>query len=277
MAHPQIAVFARMAKDNAKPLRKIEGQRTMLGRTMHGIAYDSVHDEILVPQPFAQSILIFSGAIAGEQPPARYIQGPLTQLSNLDKLDVDPIHNEIVVPDRDQILIFSDNASGNVAPIRVLKMPKEYSALDAVTVDPVHNVIIATSDALGGYGGTAGKLPKLLFFDRTAEGNVKPIGVVTGPKTMLSGTFGIRSHPQKGMVLVSMNGPVTVGAYEGAFVGVWNITDNGDIAPRWTIGGPNGVLKQPRGVDLDPKNKSIVVSDKVRNAVLTFYFPEIYN
>ena len=275
MAHPQIAVFARLAKDNAKPLRKIEGQRTMLGRTMHGIAYDPVHDEILVPQPFAQSVLIFNGAISGEQPPVRHIHGPLTQLSDPDKLDIDPVHNEIYVPDRDKILVFSRTANGNVAPLRVIKMSKD-RRVDAVTVDPAHNVVIATADA-SPYSGSGGKLPKILFFDRTAKGEAEPKGIVTGPKSMLTGTFGIRAHPQKGLVLICMNGPVTVGAHEGAFVGAWSINDNGDVPPKWTIGGPQGVLKQPRGVDLDVKNKSIVVSDKVRNAVLTFYFPEIFN
>ena len=73
-----------------------------------------------------------------------------------------------------------------------------------------------------------------------------------------------------------MNGPVTVGPWEGAFVGAWSVNDNGDVPPRWTIGGPNQYLKQPRGVDLDIKNKSVVVSDKVLNSVLTFYYPEIF-
>ncbi len=272
MAHPQIAVFARLAKGNTKALRKIEGQKTMLGRTMHGIAYDPLHDELLVPQPFAQSVLVFSGAISGEEAPARYIQGPLTQLSNLDKVEVDPVHNEIFVPDGDKILVFSRTANGNVAPLRVMKLPKDMN-VDAVAVDYVHNVVVASSDA---YNYSRGKPPKLLIFNRTDEGEVTPKGIIAGPKTMLTGTFGMRAYPQKGLVLVSMNGPVTVGAYEGAFVGVWSVTDNGDVPPRWTIGGPNQTLKQPRGVDLDIKNKSVIVSDKVRNAVLTYYFPEIF-
>ena len=33
----------------------------MLGRTMHGIDYDEVRDEIVVPQQFGQAILIFKG------------------------------------------------------------------------------------------------------------------------------------------------------------------------------------------------------------------------
>ena len=36
------------------------------------------------------------------------------------------------------------------------------------------------------------------------------------------------------------------------------------------------MLKQPRGVDLDLKNKTVIVSDKFLNAVMTYYFPEIF-
>ena len=35
-------------------------------------------------------------------------------------------------------------------------------------------------------------------------------------------------------------------------------------------------LRMPRGVALDPKNKSLIVTDKRLNAVLTFHFPEIF-
>jgi hypothetical protein len=62
-----------------------------------------------------------------------------------------------------------------------------------------------------------------------------------------------------------------------SFVGVWNyVEDKGDVPPRWTIGGPKGMLRQPRGVALDPKNKAVIVSDKYLNAVITYYFPEVF-
>ncbi len=58
---------------------------------------------------------------------------------------------------------------------------------------------------------------------------------------------------------------------------VWNYAeDNGDAPPRWTIGGPGGMLRQPRGVTLDPRNKTLLVSDKYLNAVISYYFPEVF-
>jgi hypothetical protein len=60
------------------------------------------------------------------------------------------------------------------------------------------------------------------------------------------------------------------------FVGIWSEHDNGDVPPRWKIGGPNQILRQVRGIALDPKDKNIIISDKYVNAVLTYHFPEIF-
>jgi hypothetical protein len=57
---------------------------------------------------------------------------------------------------------------------------------------------------------------------------------------------------------------------------VWDIRANGDVAPEYTVGGPNGILQMVRGVTLNPKHKEIIVTDKRMNAVLTFSLPEIF-
>ncbi|MBI4482589.1 MAG: hypothetical protein HY652_06830 [Acidobacteria bacterium] len=271
MAHPQIAAFARLAEGGAKPTRRIEGQTTLLGRTMHSIAYDPVHDEFTVPQQFGQAILTFRGGASGEEPPIRVIQGSLTQLIDPDRLDVDPVHNEIFVPQGDSVLVFPREARGDVAPIRVLKGPNTQLGASAVAVDPANNLLIVV-------GSWQRSGPRIRIFNRTDEGNVKPRAVIGGPKSgfkSLGGPFAL--YPPRGWIIASVRptGEVLASSEE-SFVGVWSIHDNGDVPPRWTIGGPKGILQMPRGVALDPKNKSLIVTDKRLNAVLTFYFPEIF-
>jgi len=274
VVHPQIAVFARLADGNAKPVRKIEGQKTLLGRTMHSIAYDEIHDEFVVPQQFGQAILTFRGGADGEEAPIRVVQGSLTQLRNPDRLGIDPVHNEIFVPQGNQVLVFSREANGNVAPIRVLKGPDTQLGASALAIDPVHNLLI-----VGGRNREAAG-SRLLIFNRTDEGNVKPKAIIGGPKSGLahiSGPFAV--YPPKGQIIVSVRGSSSESnemSSDECFVGVWSIQDNGDVPPRWTIGGPKGILRMVRGVDLDPKNKSVIVTDKRLNAVLTFYFPEMF-
>ena len=43
---------------------------------------------------------------------------------------------------------------------------------------------------------------------------------------------------------------------------------------EWTLG--KGVFRQMRGLTLDPANKTVIVSDKYWNGVLTFALPEMY-
>ena len=241
-----------MADGDTSPVRKIEGQKALLGRTMHSIAYDPIHDEFSVPQQLAQAILTFRGDTNGEQPPARVIQGPLTQLQQPDRLDVDPVHNEIFVPEGDRVLVFSRDGNGNVAPLRILQGPDTQLGASAVAVDPVHDLLI-----VGGQQRRSGT--RLLIFNRTDQGNVKPKAVIGGPKSGiidLGGPFAV--YPPKGEIIVSVRGggedAASNMASDKCFVGVWTIQDNGDVPPRWTIGGPKGVLQMVRGVGLDPKN-----------------------
>jgi hypothetical protein len=274
VAHPQIAVFARLAKDGAKPVRKVDGQGSLLGRTMHGIAYDPIHDEFTVPQQFGQAILTYRGAANGEEAPIRVIQGPHSALDAPEHLDVDPVHNEIFVPTRyGAVLVFPRDGKGDVAPIRVLQGPNTMLNGDApIAVDPVNNLLLV--------GGSAGRGQiRLLIFNRTDSGDVRPKAVIGGPKSHLynfGGPFAV--NPSKGEIIVSVRGPGPFAelSSEEAFVGVWKITDNGDVPPQWTIGGPHGILRMPRGIALDVKNRNMLVSDKRLNAVLTFHFPEVF-
>jgi len=84
-------------------------------------------------------------------------------------------------------------------------------------------------------------------------------------------------YPPTGRIIVSIRGNIDEElASDESFVGVWNINDNGDVPPRWTIGGPQGVLQMVRGVAVNPKHKELIVTDKRLNAILTFYFPELF-
>ena len=261
MAHPQIAVFARLADKGAAKIRAIEGQRTLLGRTMHAISYDPIHDEIVVPQQFGQAVLTFAGNATGETPPKRVIRGPKTQLVALDRLGIDPVHNEIYVPEGDKVLVFPREASGDVAPIRVLEGPAtRIGDASALGVDPIRNLLIVAS-APPREEGARRSTREITIFDRTANGNAKPLRVIKGVPGQR-----VVVYPEGGLIFVL--GP--------DFVGVWSVEDDGAVPPRYTIGGPNGPLRNTRGVAIDAKNRAVIVSDKDLNAVLTFEAPALF-
>lgn len=273
MAHPQIATFARLAGENATPARVIYGQRTLMARTMHDIRYDAVNDEFLVTNPFALAVLVFPGGANGEEAPLRIIQGPRTRIGGADRLEVDPINDEILVPEGDKILIFSRTAEGNVDPIRVIEGPDTQLAYaESVVVDPIHDLIlVGTQDRRGTLGGGA-----IMSYNRTDNGNVRPRTVVRGPSTGIIRINQMDIYPEGGWVIATMPGRQDHREPEGVFVGIWNVSDDGDVAPRWKIGGPQSGLLKPRGVVLNPAHKEVIVSDMRLNSVLTFYYPEIF-
>jgi hypothetical protein len=257
-------VFARLADGNAARKGAIEGQRTMLGRTMHGIDYDHLHDEIVVPQQFGQAILTFKGSARGEEPPVRVIQGSKTMLTALDRLAVDPYNDEIYVPEGDRVLVFDRKANGNVAPKRVLGPGPGFTEAGSLAIDHTRNLLIVGASLRNpGEGGAA----QLAIFDRTASGATPPKRIIAGLKARLGDPGNMRVYPEGGLIFV---------VQQAGYVGVWHIDDSGEVAPRFTVGGPKGILKKPRGLDIDPEHNAVIVSDKELNAVLTYEMPQIF-
>lgn len=268
---------------------------------MHDIRYDAVHDEIFVTNPFAQAILVFRGGATGEEAPIRIIQGPHTLMSGsitagVDRIEVDPIHNEIFVPSTGSILVFPRDGNGDVSPIRVLKGPDaNLRGADSVAIDPVHDVMIvggvlprpgggarggggpASAEDYPGGGVGGGSNGALMIFNRTDSGNVKPKAIIGGPKAAIIRINQLVAYPPKGLIVAAQPGAADKQEPEGVYIGVWSIDDSGDVAPRWFIPGTaKSVMKKPRGVTIDPKHKELIVADMRLNAVLTYYLPEIF-
>ncbi len=270
------------------PVRMLAGQETKLARTMHDIRYDARHDEIYVTNPYAQAVLVFRGNASGNEAPIRIIQGSKTQIGSVDRLDMDPVHDEIVVPNDDSVLVFPRTATGNVEPLRVMEGPNTGLHLaTTLSVDPVHNLIVVGLNKTGSAikktaDGTltaksTGQDGALLVFNRTDNGNVKPRNVIRGPKSGIVRITQMALNPARNLIVATQPGEVSDMEPEGAFVGVWNMDDNGDVPPLWRINtGAKSTMLKPRGVVLDPKNKEMIVADMRLNAILTFYFPEIF-
>jgi hypothetical protein len=282
--HPQIAAFARLATENTPPLRALQGQKTLISRTMHAFGYDGIHDEIVVNSALAQAILTFRGGANGEEAPIRVIQGPHTRIIGTanggnDKVNVDPEHNEILLPTGDgsglgeaatvanAILTFARDANGDVAPKRILSGPDtQLRGTSAVAADPIRNLLIVNlNDAF-------------LIFDRTAEGNTKPKAIIRGPRSQVASMDNF---------VISPTG-IIVGKCTGDAVCAWSVNDNGDVPPRWKIPMKQITGYRVSGVALVPAHKEIIFSaggwgkgdfppSGIMNAVVTFSWPELFD
>ena len=264
VGHPSISAFSRTADGSVSPVRSIGGQRTLISRTIHDMAYDPIHDEIIVPAWYVFGISTFRGGDNGDVAPVRVIYGPKTQLKNAEAVAVDPVHGEIFVPSsavnttantRDRVLVFRRQDNGDVAPIRILEGPDTGLSMGRVTVDPVHDLLIAS--------GRDG----IRIFDRTASGNTKPKAFIKGGGGLMT------TYPPKGLIFVAQSGGGRYVAED--YVAVWSINDSGDVPPLWEIG--RGIFYDIRGVTIDPKTKTVMATDKKLNAILTFHVPEIFD
>jgi hypothetical protein len=281
------------------PKRVIEGQATNLSRTMHGIAYDSIHDEIVIPVALSGAVLVFRADATGEVPPLRAIQGTRTRLVRPHTVAVDPVNNEILTADPSSraIFVFDRMANGNVAAKRVISGEKT-GLLDIVglDVDPVRNVIVAASRK--GNGDKVG----IFIFDRLANGDVAPKQFIGGPNSKLAHFRQVAVDPGTGNIFLAqqntrmkqMEAYVLDKPREGfkakdddededsdsgrldqmGFIAVYAPDDNGDIPPRAIIKGPGIRMAGAAGVALNPKKKEIITVGG--NGFQTFLLPEFF-
>lgn len=271
-----------------------------MGRTLHGIGYNSVTDEILVGNPLAASVLVFRGAASGNEAPVRVIQGPKTRFEYPHSVAVDVKNQEILVidPTARSILVFPWNANGDVAPKRVLKGPNtKLRYIVSAAVDPDRDLLIVSTSAAGVHSSAGAPVDGLVIFNRTDSGDVAPRAIIAGPKTGIGlNPWQLEVHQGKIYAAIS-NVPYTP-LYSGikprvglspdtkimspwlservGFIGVWNTTDNGDIPPLAIIKGPGSGLIHAGGLALNPKHKEIFAVDSVRNGLLTFLVPEFF-
>ncbi len=276
--HPQIAAFARLAGENTPPVRALEGQKTLISRTMHGFSYDDIHDEIVVMSPLAQAVLIFRGGANGEEAPVRVIQGPHTQIKGTATganaiVSIDAVNNEVYVPVNvpNAILVFDLRANGDVPPKRVLR-----GITGSVGVDPIHNLLMVNTG-----GNTRGQM---YIFDRTASGDAKPKAIISGAKGGMGHLNTFLVYPPKGLIIAGgSDTPDTA----PSFVGAWSINDNGDVPPRWKIPTQQLTGYSPFSLALDPVHKELMVvtaggsgrdrpTRGLMSAVVTFSWPEIF-
>lgn len=292
-------MFARAANGNVAPKRVIEGQATNLSRTMHGIAYDNLHDEIVIPVALGGAVLVFKADASGEVPPLRIIQGTRTRLVRPHTVAVDPVNNEILTADPSSraIFVFDRMSNGNVSPKRVISGEKT-GLLDIVglDVDPIRNVIVASSRK--GNGDKVG----IFVFDRLANGDVAPKQFIGGPNSKLAHFRQVAIDPGTGNIFLAqqntrmkqMEAYVLDKPREGfktkevdedddsdegrldqmGFIAVYAPDDNGDIPPRAIIKGPGIRLAGAAGVALNVKKKEIITVGG--NGFQTFLLPDFF-
>ena len=276
---------------------------------MHGLAYDAVNDEIIVPVALSGAILVFKGSARGNEPPVRVIQGLETRLIRPHTANVDPVSGEILAgdPSARAVLVFDRLANGNVKPKRILGGPKTgFREIVGVASDSVNNVIVVASRAPNGPSG-------IFIFDRLAQGDVAPIRSITGPLTGALGRFRqLATDPERGKIYLAVQAfrsqqptpnkaadlytneaslkkfrareaelkaapPVQIPRLlQAGFIGVWDINDNGNVPPRMIIRGPETRSVGFAGVAFNPADGEVYGVSGNLNGFLTYLVPQFF-
>ena len=244
---------------------------------MHDLAYDAIHDEIVVTSPLTQAILTFRGGADGEEAPIRVIQGSNTGIMGVGatgKVAIDPHNNEILLATpRHEIRIYDRMANGNIAPKRIIGGPDTQLRLGeqrtgggnvpAMRVDPIHNLLLVpiNSQAGGGNGGGG----RVLVFDRAASGNTKPKAIIMGP-VRLGNQFEVYA-PNRLMLTHSRD-----------TLEIWNIPESGESTeePR-RIRAVLPRASADTGIALDPAHKEVIIATAAGNTIMTFSVPEVFD
>jgi hypothetical protein len=270
---------------------------THLSRTTHGIAYDSVHDEIVAPNPLAAAIVVFHGGATGEEAPIRTIQGAASGLSRPETVAVDEKNDELIVgdPGDRRVLVFRRDADGNAKPLRIIQGPKtKLLQVVGVAVDPARDLLVVSS-----YSRLPNGVTGLLVFGRIDEGDVAPRRVIAGPKTGIARLRQIALDPDTGKIFAAVINNEYLPPYDvdkpragldpdadlpspwntgpEGFIGVWDDEqDDGDVPPRSIIKGRSTGLVHPAGVAFNASDGEVIAPDAIWNGLFTFLKPELF-
>jgi hypothetical protein len=273
-----------------------------LSRTVHGLDYDPVNDEIIAPVFEAGAVLVYAGGANGAAAPIRVIQGDKTMLLGPQTAAVDPQHNEILVgdPSSGSILIYDRMANGNVAPKRIIRGPNTgLREVVGIAPDPKRNLIVAIN--MGATHDEHG----VFIFNRMDNGNVSPKAIIGGKETGISHARQVVVDSERGKIFVAVQGtnfrgvrpyvedhprpdttwqdvvnaardksqPSWSNNAEG-YIGVWDINDKGDVPPRAVIKGDKTLLNGCGGVAIDSKEGIIIGVGG--NMYTTYLIPQFF-
>ena len=251
---------------------------------MHGIFYDEIHDEIVVPVALGGAVLTLPGDAAGDAPPKRVLQGPKTGIVQPDTIFVDLKHDELIVESGDDaVLVFPRTAEGDVAPSRRIGGPNSGVNNIYGLATGLDCIVVANRVESGGRASD----DAILVFNRLDSGDPKPRTKISGPHTGIIKIRQVFVDEERGLIFATIKNNFEAYNYadprpspwdpnKTGFIGVWSIDDNGDVPPHGVIKGPATGLVWPAGVAINPKHQEIYAIDSVSNALFMFKVPEFF-
>ena len=116
------------------------------------------------------------------------------------------------------------------------------------------------ADGHGRYGKF--ELPSITVYPLEGNGDIKPMRVIRGPKTLMNWPSHIALHVARQELFVANDADDSVLVFKA--------TEEGDVAPIRVLKGPNTGIKHPPGIALDEKLGEIFVASMGNASVTVF-------
>ena len=227
----EIVVFDNKATGDAAPIRKLK-----VTHRAQSMALDDKTGDLYLSVQYPPQVAVYSKTASGNDKPARLIQGPKTNLSDVHGLALDTRNKLLYLNswgnisdyrvagsgrfEPPSIEVFSMDADGDAAPVRIIQGPK--TQLDwpgAMSIDPDTGDLYVANDV-----GQS-----LLVFHVKDRGDVAPYRVIKGPKTHLS-------YPA-GVFVDAKNKELWASNLGNSSATVYPLMASGDVAPLRIIRG----------------------------------------
>jgi hypothetical protein len=252
---------------NRQPVRRLWDTDPSYG----SIAFDPRTGKVFLQDLNLWAIRIFdrltnTPANTVRSEPERVIQGKETELQFNTCMYIDPVNGDIYTVENDigdSIKVFSQDASGNTAPKRNLKVTHR---AHTITVDEQREELFVSVNYP----------PQVEVYRKTASGNEKPLRVVTGESTRLADVHGIALDQKANELFVNNWGHISQynvagsGRFEEPSITVYPLDANGDTAPLRVIQGARTQLDWPGAMFVDPDKGEVYVTNSVGQSILVF-------
>jgi DNA-binding beta-propeller fold protein YncE len=251
--------------------------------TFNGIALDTENNRILMSDENRKSVLVYDRAGGSKSSavtaPLRQVIGPDSQIGYIAGVTFDPSHKEIYAVNNDlddRIVVFDDNANGDVKPKRRLYVPHQAWG---ISVNPLADQFAISVQ----------QLSMVAIYRREAAGLEAPLRIIEGPNTGLADPHGVHWDAAHHEIVVANHGNYSVIASYSAYdagvssramsagghflppsLTVFPDSAKADAKPLRTIQGAHTQLNWPMGIDVDNEHEEIAVANNGDNSVLIF-------
>ena len=235
------------------------------------VAVDTRRNEVLMQDHNTWSIRVFNRLdntppSATRTEPKRLIGGPKTDLLFNSCLYIDPKNGDIYTVENDvgdSIEVFSEDAEGDMAPIRKLNVTHRAYAM---TVDEEKQELFVSVQYP----------PGVEVYRKTASGDEKPLRVLQGESTRLADSHGIAIDQKNKLLFVNNWGHISdpdvvgTGRFEAPSISIYPLDAKGDTSPLGVIQGARTQLNWPGTMSLDPESGNLYVANDVGNSIIVF-------